>query len=232
MSPIRVMVVDDHTLFRRGLVEVLSEDDDIEVVGEAGDGKEAIVLAAEVLPDVVFMDLKLPDQNGIETTAYLTQRWPELKVLILTASEEPADLMRALGVGARGYILKNIRPREIVDALRQTYEGFALISPALAPRLKVELSQSGIGAAQPGRGGAGAETELTTREQEILQLVARGLSNADIADAVVVTVNTVKTHMKNILGKLHTKNRYRAVDYATKLGYLRSGPDHATDGGT
>ena len=127
---IRVLLVDDHDLFRRGLAEVLEEEPDIEVIGQARDGREAAEKAGELVPDVVFMDLNMPGQSGIETTAYLTQRWSGMKILVLTVSEEPADLFRALGVGALGYVLKTAEPREIVDALRNVYQGWAVVSPA------------------------------------------------------------------------------------------------------
>ncbi|MCI0824274.1 MAG: response regulator transcription factor, partial [Chloroflexi bacterium] len=127
MTTIRVLVVDDHDLFRRGLMEVLEEEDDITVIGEARNGQQAIDRAGELSPDVVFMDLNMPGQNGIEATAYLTQKWPDLKVLVLTVSEEAADLYRALSVGARGYVLKISDPQEIIDALRQVHQGWVVV---------------------------------------------------------------------------------------------------------
>lgn len=139
MSTIKVLVVDDHDLFRRGLTEVLGEEDDIQVVGEARNGQQAIEQAEETSPDVVFMDLNMPGQNGIEATAYLTQKWPDLKVLVLTVSEEAADLYRALSVGARGYVLKISDPQEIIDALRQVHQGWVVVSPAMAPRFLSDL---------------------------------------------------------------------------------------------
>lgn len=134
MSDIRVLVVDDHDLFRRGLMEVLEEEPGIKVVGEARNGQEAIDHVERLSPDVVFMDLNMPVRDGIESTAYLTQKWPDLKVLVLTVSEEAADLYRALSVGARGYVLKISNPREIIDALRQVHQGWVVVSPAMAPR--------------------------------------------------------------------------------------------------
>ena len=134
MSRIRVLLADDHDLFRRGLAEVLEEEEDIEVVGHARDGREAVDKAGEIRPDVVFMDLNMPGQGGIEATAFVTQQWPDVKVLILTVSEEPADLFRALGVGALGYVLKNAAPRDIVEALRNVYQGYVIVSPHMAPR--------------------------------------------------------------------------------------------------
>ena len=214
MSAIRVLVVDDHDLFRRGLMEVLDEESDLEVIGEARNGQEAIDRVAEFSPDVVFMDLNMPGQNGIETTAYLSQEWPDLKVLVLTVSEEAADLYNALKVGARGYVLKISSPQEIIDALRQVHQGWVVVSPAMAPRFLSDLGQPDDTSPPVAAG----ETQLTLREQEILRLVARGLSNSQIGDELMVSENTVKSHVKNILGKLHMKNRSEAANYAGRLG--------------
>ena len=226
MSDIRVLVVDDHDLFRRGLMEVLDEESDLQVIGEVRNGQEAIEQTEELTPDVVFMDLNMPGQNGIETTAYLTQKWPDLKVLVLTVSEEAADLYNALRVGARGYVLKISNPQEIIDALRQVHQGWVVVSPAMAPRFLSDLGVSGDPSqpAQTVEGHPTVETQLTMREQEILRLVARGFSNAEIADELLVSENTVKSHIKNILGKLHMKNRSQAASYAGRLG-LTQAPD-------
>ena len=224
MSNLRVLLVDDHDLFRRGLAEVLEEEEDIDVVGHARNGREAVERAGELQPDVVFMDLNMPDQGGIESTAYVTQQWPDIKVLVLTVSEEPGDLFRALGVGALGYVLKTASPKDIIDALRNVYQGWVVISPSMAPRFISDMTQSvdqRVGS--KGEGSDGTESHLTLREQEILQHVAKGLSNAEIADTLYVSENTVKTHVKNILGKLHTKNRSEAVAYASRLGFLEPG---------
>jgi len=223
MSRVKVLLVDDHDLFRRGLKEVL-EEEDIDVVGQARDGHEAVNKATELKPDVVFMDLNMPGQSGIETTAYLTQNNPDVKVLVLTVSEEPSDLFRALGVGALGYVLKTASPRDIMDALHNVHQGWVVISPSMAPRFISDLAPPS-GYAQAPRStqaSSPSETQLTMREQEILQHVARGLSNAEIAEVLVLSENTVKTHIKNILGKLHTKNRSEAVAYASRMGFLSS----------
>ena len=225
MNQIRILVVDDHDLFRRGLSEVLEDESDLKVVGQASDGNEAILRVEELKPDIVCMDLNMPGQGGIEATAYIMQAWPDSKVLVLTVSEEPGDLFEALGVGALGYVLKTARPQEIIDALRQVHQGWVVISPAMAPRFMSDLGQSNRTESSPTtvqRGGR-SDTQLTLREQEILQHVARGLSNAEIADTLSVSENTVKTHIKNILGKLQTKNRSEAVAYAARLGYLDTG---------
>ncbi len=219
MSEIRVLIADDHELFRRGLAEILSEELDIKVVAHAKDGAEAIVRAQSHKPEVIFMDLNMPGQGGIEATAWLTQNMPGAKVLILTVSEEPADLFRALGVGALGYVLKTASPSEIIDALRQVHQGWVVISPAMAPRFISDLSRPPQ--ARSGSGATPLVPQLTVREGEILHLVAQGLSNADIAERLVVSENTIKTHVKNILGKLHMKNRSEAAAYAARIGALK-----------
>ncbi len=222
MNKIKVMIADDHELFRRGLAEIVSEESDVEVIGQAKDGKEAAQKALHVSPDVIFMDLNMPGQGGIEATAYLKQHLPQTKVLILTVSEEPADLFRALGVGALGYVLKTASPKEIIEALRQVYQGWVVISPAMAPRFISDLSAP---AGKPSLKHQGAfphpEASLTAREEEILQLIAKGMSNAGIATQLIVSENTVKTHIKNILSKLQMKNRSEAAAYAARIGALR-----------
>jgi len=225
MSNIRVLVVDDHDLFRRGLMEVLDEEPDMDVIGEARNGKEAIEMAGNMNPDLIFMDLNMPGQNGIEATAYITQKWPDMKILVLTVSEEAGDLYQALSVGARGYVLKISSPEEILDALRQVHQGWVVVSPAMAPRFLSDLSQPAANGGAGRRQGRADNDDvvLTIREQEILRLVARGLSNAGIADELMVSENTVKTHIKNILGKLHMKNRSEAANYANRLGITQSG---------
>lgn len=227
MSRITVLVVDDHALFRRGLVEVLAEESDIEVVGEAADGHEAIEKAASLRPDVVFMDLNMPGQDGITSTAYLTQRWPDMKVLILTVSEEPSDLFDVLRVGARGYVVKTASTVEIADALRQVHQGWVVLSPAMAPRFLADLAQpSGPRPApQSAQGKEAAAWQLTNRELEVLQLVARHLSNVEVASALVISENTVKTHIKSILSKLQAKSRREALVQAERFGLLEDNPE-------
>ena len=233
MSLIKVLVVDDHDLFRRGLMEVLDEEDDMEVVGEARNGQEAIEQVDKLSPDIVFMDLNMPVRNGIETTAFLTQKWPDLKVLVLTVSEEAVDLYHALSVGARGYVLKISNPQEIIDALRQVHQLGFVVSPAMAPRFLSDLGEG----AEPGGdrsskdSGQRPEIQLTLREQEILRHVARGLSNAQLADTLLVSENTIKTHIKNILGKLHMKNRSEAANYAARIGLTQPSQDTSEPGG-
>ncbi len=219
VDPIRVLVVDDHALFRRGLVEVLSEEPDVEVVGEAGTGPEAIQQAQDLTPDVVFMDLNIPGGDGIMATAYLSQNLPQIKVLILTVSEQQEALFKALGVGARGYMVKTSSPEDIVNALRQVHQGWVVISPSMASRFLGQMPQAPESSATSSTKEEGelATGQLTYREQELLQLIARGLSNAEIATTLVISENTVKTHVKNILGKLQAKSRREAVELAARI---------------
>lgn len=221
---VRVLVVDDHELFRRGLIEVLATEPNVEVVGEAADGSSAIQRVAELSPDVVCMDLNMKGQDGIAATAYLTQEAPSTRVLILTVSEEPADLFNALRVGARGYVVKTSTTTEIIDAIRQVHQGWVVLSPAMAPRLMSDLSQPPQAAAAARAPEEEIAWQLTNREHDVLRLVARGMSNAEIAESLVVSENTVKTHIKNILGKLQVKNRRQALVYAARAGILRSDP--------
>ena len=227
MSTIRVLVVDDHDMFRRGVMEVLEREDDITVIGEARNGQQAIDRAGELSPDVVFMDLNMPGQGGIASTAYLTQQSPEIKVLIQTVSEEAGDLFRAMQVGARGYVLKTASTEEITDALRQVHEGWVVLSPAMAPRLASYLGKNADAIPLPTRSDVDDSLawHLTNRELEVLQLIARRLTNIEVANELVISENTVKTHIKNILSKLHAKSRREAVAYATRSGLLRTGSD-------
>lgn len=228
-GPVRVLVVDDHALFRRGLVEVLAQESNVQVVGEAADGREAIQKVAELTPDVVCMDLNMKGQDGITATAYLTQEAPSTRVLILTVSEEPADLFNALRVGARGYVVKTSTTTEIVDAIRQVQQGWVVLSPAMAPRLMSDLRSTPGQTGAPSLAKPTAEDDLawqiTNREHDVLRLVARGMSNAEIAESLVVSENTVKTHIKNILSKLQVKNRRQALVYAARAGILRAEPE-------
>ena len=221
MNRIRVLIVDDHALFRRGLGELLSEEEDLEVVGEAVDGHDAILKAEELAPEVIIMDLNMPGQGGIETTSYLVQKSASVNILILTVSEQAADLFHALGVGARGYVLKSADPDEIVDAVRQVHQGWVIISPAMAPRFISELGTGTATEPRHGLGGEGdggvVETQLTSREQDVLHQLSRRLTNSEIAGVLVLSENTIKTHIKNILAKLHLKNRSQAAEYAARL---------------
>ena len=202
-----VLIADDHDLFRRGVASVLAEGEGLEVVGEACNGQEAVQKAQELAPDIVIMDLSMPVMGGLEATAEILKKVPGAMVLIVTASEEEADLYDALQRGARGYILKGARPQELVQAVQQVALGWVIVSPPLAGRLLSEFKEKAL----PPSG-------LSEREQEILGLAARGLSNQEIAEALTISINTVKTHFRNILDKLHLKSRSQAAAYGAQLG--------------
>jgi two-component system NarL family response regulator len=210
---IRVMVVDDHALFRRGLEMVLDGEPDIDVVGEASDGHEAIERAEQTTPDVVLMDVRMPKRSGIEATRVIKDTLPSTKILMLTISDEEADLYEAIKAGASGYLLKEISIEEVADAVRQVYAGQSLISPSMAAKLLNEFAtmvkRRDERAQVPG-------PRLTDRELEVLKLVAKGMNNRDIGAELFISENTVKNHVRNILEKLHLHSRMEAVVYAVR----------------
>jgi two-component system NarL family response regulator len=210
---IRVMIVDDHALFRRGLQMVLEGEDDIEVVGEASDGHEAIEQAEKTTPDVVLMDVRMPKRSGIEATRAIKDVLPSTKILMLTISDEEADLYEAIKAGASGYLLKEISIEEVANAVRQVQAGQSLISPSMASKLLTEFAsmvkRRDERSQVPG-------PRLTERELEVLKLVAKGMNNRDIGAELFISENTVKNHVRNILEKLHLHSRMEAVVYAVR----------------
>lgn len=211
-DPIRVLVVDDHALFRRGLEMVLAAEPDMEVVGEAGDGAEAIALAAETAPDVVLMDVRMPKRGGIDACGMIKETVPSAKIIMLTISDDEADLYEAIKAGAMGYLLKEISIEEVAAAIRAVHGGQSLISPAMASKL---LSEFAAMIKKDERTQVPAP-RLTDREMEVLKLVARGLNNRDIARELYISENTVKNHIRNILEKLQLHSRMEAVVYAVR----------------
>jgi len=212
-EPIRVLVVDDHALFRRGLQMVLEQESDIEVVGEAGDGADAVSMAGETLPDVVLMDVRMPRRGGIEACTAIKDVVPSAKIIMLTISDEEADLYEAVRAGAMGYLLKEISIEEVASAIRAVHGGQSLISPSMASKLLTEF------AAMSKRSEERQQLptpRLTDREMEVLKLVARGLNNRDIAKELFISENTVKNHIRNILEKLQLHSRMEAVVYAVR----------------
>lgn len=217
MEPVRVLVVDDHTLFRRGIVTVLANQESIKVVGEATNGLEAIEKATKLTPDVIVMDLNMPQCSGLEATQALQTRMPQVKILVLTVSDNEVDLFHAIKFGATGYILKNTEPEELVQAIHHIAQGGVIVSPKMASKLLTEFRGSGRHMAEE---VAEEEANLSPREEEVLQLVARGATNREIADSLFISENTVKTHLRNILDKLHLANRSQAAAYAVKRGLV------------
>ena len=210
---LRVMVVDDHALFRRGLEMVLSSEPDIELVGEASDGAEAVEKATELMPDVVLMDVRMPKRSGIEAAGEIRELLPHAKILMLTISDEEADLYDAIKAGASGYLLKEIPIEEVADAIRSVWAGQSRISPSMASKLLTEFAA--MSKATDERPPMPAP-RLTDREMEVLRLVAQGLNNRDIAKQLFISENTVKNHIRNILEKLHLHSRMEAVVYAVR----------------
>ncbi|GHA10734.1 response regulator [Streptomyces echinoruber] len=212
-EPIRVLVVDDHALFRRGLEIVLAAEEDIQVVGEAGDGAEAVEKAADLLPDIVLMDVRMPRRGGIEACTAIKEVAPSAKIIMLTISDEEADLYDAIKAGATGYLLKEISTDEVATAIRAVADGQSQISPSMASKLLTEF-KSMIQRTDERR--LVPAPRLTDRELEVLKLVATGMNNRDIAKELFISENTVKNHVRNILEKLQLHSRMEAVVYAMR----------------
>lgn len=211
-DPIRVLVADDHRLFRDGLRALLNSAPDIEVVGEAGDGEEVVAKAAAVRPDVILMDLQLPGFNGIEATRRILRSQPGVRVLVVTMFEDTDTVLAAMRAGARGYILKDTAEEALLRSLRAVASGEAMFGPAVAERLMDYLAE----ATHPT--GRAAFPELTDREREVLLLLARGMSNQKVADHMGISLKTVRNHVSNILARLQVADRTEAVARARAAG--------------
>jgi DNA-binding NarL/FixJ family response regulator len=210
---IRLVIADDHALFRRGLEMVLEAEDDIEVVAEAGNGKQAYDAAVQHMPDLVLMDVLMPGHGGIDATKRIKDVSPHTKILMLTISDEEEDLYEAIKAGASGYLLKEISIEEVADAIRKVHAGQSLISPSMASKLLTEFAAMARKDEEKQQMPA---PRLTDREMEVLNLVAQGLNNRDIAKNLFISENTVKNHVRNILEKLHLHSRMEAVVYAVR----------------
>ncbi|WP_210504535.1 response regulator [Nocardioides xinjiangensis] len=210
-EPVRVLVVDDQELFRRGLIMLLGGDTDIEVVGEAADGVTATELAVTTAPDVVLLDVRMPRRTGVEACRAIKEAVPATKIIMLTVSDEEADLYESVKNGASGYLLKDSSIEEVAQAVRVVNEGQSLISPSMAVKLIDEFKQM----SKPER-EQGPALRLTERELEVLRLVAKGLNNREVAKELFISENTVKNHVRNILEKLQLHSRMEAVMYAMR----------------
>ena len=204
---IRVMIVDDHAVVRQGLRSFLELQDDIEVVGEAADGAEAVAVAKETLPDVILMDLVMPGMDGVAATRAISTAVPSARVLVLTSFSEDEKVFASIKAGAHGYLMKDVLPPELVKAIRTVHRGEAQLHPEIARKLMNEFSSPAP--VQP-------KHDLTERELEVLRLIAQGKSNKEIAEELVLSEKTVKTHVSNILQKLHLSDRTQAAVYALK----------------
>jgi NarL family two-component system response regulator LiaR len=214
MEAIRILLADDHVMVREGTRQILEREPDLEVVAEAGDGQEAVALTERERPDVVIMDISMPIMNGIEATKDIKQVAPRTAVLVLTAYDDDEYVFAILEAGAAGYLLKNARSSEVIDAVRRVFAGESVLHPSIAKKIVRQVRQS-----QYRRGTMAAE-ELTERELEVLKLAAVGLSNREIASRLVVSPRTVQSHLANIFGKLNVGSRTEAVMVGLRRGWI------------
>ncbi len=211
---ISVLIADDHTLFRQGLVGLIETREDlVRVAGEASTGREAVQMAEQLRPDVVLMDIYMPDGNGLEATREIRERFPDVKVVMLTSSESDAHLYRAVELGASGYLLKNLDATQLFELLVRAARGEAAMTPDMASRLLKGIARRST---DPNRG----EEALTSRELTVLRMVAVGQSNSEIAERLCISVHTVKTHIRSILDKLRLENRTQVANYAMDRGLV------------
>jgi Response regulator containing a CheY-like receiver domain and an HTH DNA-binding domain len=218
---IRVLLVDDQTLIRQGIAMLLELEPDLEVVGAVGDGRAAIEAVERLHPDVVLMDVRMPEMDGVTATRELHRRFPDVGVIILTTFDDDEYIFEGLKAGARGYLLKDISSEEMAEAVRTVARGEALIQPSIARKVVAEFSRLAAGSPPaPERSPLKMPGALTERELDVLKALARGMSNKEIAAALVITEGTVKTHISNILAKLDVRDRTQAVLKAQQLRLL------------
>jgi two-component system nitrate/nitrite response regulator NarL len=216
METLRVLLADDHLLFRKGLAQLLDSQPDFEVVGEATNGLEAVAQTQSLQPDLVLMDINMPNSDGFEATHRIKAKAPNVRVVMLTVSEDADDLKAAIQCGADGYLLKDLSPETLFQQLRGLASGEAPISRAMTGKLFDQLARKSQPVAQP----TTATGKLSKRESQVLALVASGYSNQDIADELSIAHNTVKNHLRSILSKLEVKNRAQAAAYAVSHGLV------------
>jgi NarL family two-component system response regulator LiaR len=217
-DPITVVLVDDHKVVRHGVRSYLMTLSDIDVIGEAGSGEEAIAVVEQLVPDIVLMDLIMPGIDGVEATRRVKLISPRTQVIVLTSYHEDEHIFPAIRAGALSYLLKDLEPEELADAIRRAYQGEAMLHPRVATRL-VQAAR------EPVSEEPNPFTELTDREMQILRLVADGKSNAEIAEELIISQKTVKSHISNILSKLHLADRTQAAVFAWREGVVRRNPD-------
>lgn len=228
MSPVKVLVVDDHTLFRKGIIHLLRQQTGIDVVGEARDGREGIELAGRLKPDVILMDVQMPGCNGIQATEAIREELPDARIIMLTVSDQDEDLFAAIKAGARGYLLKSVEPDHLLKSIDLLMKGEAVIPHTMASKLLSEFSAMAKQPA-PKADPAGEYHPLTKREKDILQTLAGGATNKEIANTLNISEHTVKIHLKNILKKLHVNNRIQAAIYAHQQGLVAGAPKTASN---
>jgi NarL family two-component system response regulator LiaR len=209
---IKVVFVDDHEMVRIGVSSYLSAQPDIEVIGEADDGKKGVELCLDLRPDVILMDLVMKEMDGIEATKQIIESWPEAKIIIVTSFLDDEKVYPALEAGATSYLLKTSKASEIANAVRSTCQGQSILEPEVTGKMMMKMRQKDV---------KNPHDQLTTREMEILMLMAEGKSNQEIADELFIALKTAKTHVSNILGKLEVQDRTQAVIYAFKHSLVK-----------
>lgn len=218
MDPIKVLVVDDHSIFRQGLISILADEPSISIVGEAGDGNEAVAKARELMPDIILMDLLMPEISGAKSTETIMRETPHIGIIILTVCDEEKDLIQAIKAGAKGYLLKDSLPETIINAVKTVYNKGAILSPSIAAKLLAEFKQIHR---EAGAGKNILVNYLTDREIEVLQLLSEGYNNKKIAEKMNIGPSTVKNHVSNILSKLQLENRVQAAVFAAQEGLIK-----------
>lgn len=217
MPPFRILLVDDHDLFREGLASLINAQPDLEVAGQATEGLEALSLARDLHPDLIVMDIKMPVCDGLEATRLILAEWPEARILMLTVHDEDEKLFEAIKAGASGYILKNTNSADFLRDVRGALAGEAPLAPRMGARLLEEFARLANKPASP----TSPPPELTAREREILEYLAAGSTDKEIAAQLALSLHTVKTHVRNILSKLHAINRRQAAQVAEREGWLK-----------
>jgi DNA-binding NarL/FixJ family response regulator len=220
---VRILLVDDHTLFRKGIASILAEERSFQVVGESANGRDATEKARELMPDVILMDISMPEMDGLEATRQIKEELPAIRIVILTVSDEDQNLFEAIKWGAQGYLLKKVDPQTLFNTLRAVARGEAVIPGGMASRILGEFSRQMRTPAETSRPGA----KLSARERAVLGLLTQGKSNKEIAVAMAVAENTIKSYLKNILEKLHLENRVQAATFALREGLVEKQPKKA-----
>lgn len=215
---IRVLIADDHHLFREGLARVLSDHADLQVLPSVSRGEDAVAAVVELAPDVVLMDVNMPGMGGVEAARQVRQRFPGTQVIMLTVSEQENDLFNAIRAGAHGYLLKNASSDELFGAIHRVYQGEAMIAPGMAVKLLDEFAGVSNPSASHEPSPAAGQAALSEREQQVLQLVAAGLSNKEIGLKLSLSPHTIKAHLRSILDKLHLRSRSEAAAWAARRG--------------